>query len=226
LLKELGHPLSALPVQLLDIEAGVEEYLPRYSLSSTSWTRPYQEEGKAKVAEASTLPALEDKPLTDVEKERLLKAVSQWNSTLAGKTELHCFHSKTPLTKQSITSTLLASLPIESFDSGEIHIQELTARKTFALLFGAASQTGSALPLLGPYGRLAAWQSLAGLTAAMESESTEGVSQLLDQCHCFQLYGSISFFDDTERSLSLLCLRPDALSLVLFVASDGPGSFF
>lgn len=226
-LEEKDHPLSYLPGQLLDMEIGVEEYLPRYSLSSTSWARPYRDEWDEKetLALDSEL-RLEVLPEDTDFNKRLGQAVSLWDSSLAGETELRCFQSNLALEKGSVSPALLQSLSLTSFDVSAAKLQPLKAHQVFALLFGAASQTGSnSQSFMGSYGRLAVWQSLSALVDAPADAPMSVIEEQLAQCHCFELYAEVDYFEKAARSLSLLCLRPEGRSLVLLVARDGPASF-
>lgn len=223
-LKQREHPLAYLPGQLLDIEIGVEEYLPRYSLSSTSWARPYRDEWD----EAETLPLdpklkLEAQTKTPEFEARLIHAVSLWESSQSKKTEIGYYQSNIVLSKASITPELLQSISLTSFDIAEVKLQSLEAHQVFALLFGAASQTGSnPQSFMGPYGRLAVWRSLAALVDCPENAPMSDIEGQLKKCHCFELYAEVDYFEKAARSLSILCLRPDGQSLVFFVAQDGP----
>ncbi|MDF1662546.1 MAG: DUF6183 family protein [Planctomycetota bacterium] len=223
-LKERDHPLAYLPGQLLDIEIGVEEYLPRYSLSSTSWARPYRDEwDEAETLDLDPTLKLEAQERTPEFDARLVHAVSLWESSQSENTEIGCYQSNLVLSKAAITPELLQSIPLKSFDMAAVKLQALEAHQVFALLFGAASQTGSnSQSFMGPYGRLAVWKSLAALVDCPDKAPMSDIEAQLSKCHCFELYAEVDYFEKAARSLSILCLRPDGRSLVFFVAQDGP----
>jgi hypothetical protein len=228
LLQERNHPLAALPGQLLNVEIGVEEYLPRYSLSSTSWARPHREEAQPVVERPSEeIILLDQEELSPEKHAQLLEAVSLWQSTLNQQSEAFVFHSKEPLRRETLGPTLMASWPIQSFNPELIKLQALQPHRVFALLFGAAAQTGASKhSFMGPYGRLATWKTLAALTDSPANASIQEVSNALSRSLCLEIFANDKYFESSGRSLSILCINPTRSKLSFFIARDGTSSFY
>ncbi len=163
------HPLSWLPLTLSDVEARPD--LPSYSVRGGSHSMPYGPSGSremAVIAGARVPPAVET--TTEAEATVMAKAVANWAEESNGRIEARVFDLAEPLDATSIPNVLLA-LRLESLNGvgkkSALSIAVCPPAQTWRLLFAAAS-TGGAYNSgsYGAYGRLAAWQSLDGLSGS------------------------------------------------------------
>jgi hypothetical protein len=88
-------------------------------------------------------------------------------------------------------------------------------------LFSAASGGGAYNNgLRGAYGRLAMWQSLAGLAGAPPGAGLEEVAAVARSCLWLEFWAATPWFYGVAWDLGLVAVRPDGLSLAVLAATD------
>jgi hypothetical protein len=133
------------------------------------------------------------------------------------------FESEEPIPVRGICPSSLRSLRLESLaGAGEqaVCVREITHSQGFGSLFSDAA-TGGAYTWGegGAYGRLAAWESVAALTACSEIDIDQ-VSEHAGRCSWFSFWTSAGWFYDVAWDIGLAVLRPDGRSLAVFAATD------
>ena len=103
----------------------------------------------------------------------------------------------------------------------QVHISSSSASRALSFLFSAASGGGAySGPPRGAHGRLAAWQSLAGLVGARDDASVETVAALAKQCTWWEFTAENDWFFQVAWDLGLVALRPQGRSLAVLAATD------
>jgi hypothetical protein len=74
--------------------------------------------------------------------------------------------------------------------------------------------------LLGAYGRLAAWRSVAGLVGAGEGEGVEAVAAVAEHCRWAYFDTASWWLEHVGWDIGLAVVRPDGLSLAVLAATD------
>ena len=104
---------------------------------------------------------------------RISAAVASWSEESNGQVEARVFQSDRPLDAADLSATLLISAGLESLEGAteaDVRVWPIRPQDAFNFIFSAASGGGAySQALYGAYGRLAAWQSLAGLTRLLNS---------------------------------------------------------
>jgi hypothetical protein len=226
-----NHPLAPLPLSPLDVEAEVGAYLPRYRPQGSSWAIPSSVSGEdpTPLSPGTACRQAAVSEATDTSCSTWMRsAVLEWEGESNGLVEARVFRSDRPLATDEVTVGLLQSLGLESLQGASeanIRAERVRPQGAFNLLFSAASTGGAySRGLVGAYGRLAAWQSMAGLAGASDLEGIEGIAHVSRRCIWVSYHARSSWFYDVAWDLGLLCVRPDSMSLAVLAATDTDGA--
>ena len=103
---------------------------------------------------------------------------------------------------------------------------EATSAAVFKILFAAASQGGAyGTGLGGAYGRLAAWQSLAGLTGEAEPGAgpvagLDSVAAAASASRYLTFSASSRWYRQVAWDIGIAALRPGSRTLAVLTATD------
>jgi hypothetical protein len=153
----------------------------------------------------------------------ILTAVRNWQKESNGRLSAAIFQTARPVADDELSVALLRSLPLECCrerDEAELWTGQVPPAEAFDLLFSAAA-TGGAYNsgLSGAYGRLAAWQSVAGLVGAPPGADAKRLVRLAKRCLWASFCGP-PWFADIAWDLGLIAVRPDRRSLAVLAATD------
>ncbi|MFK4188337.1 DUF6183 family protein [Streptomyces sparsogenes] len=218
-----GHPLAWLPLALSDVEGQPD--LPSYSARGSSHSMPYgpEESCGAAVVSGARVPSIEE-TTTEAAAKNIGAAVANWAEESNGRVEARVFEPADPLKAESVPSVLPA-LGLKCLKgAGKKTALSVTAcppERAWQVLFAAAS-TGGAYNsgVQGAYGRLAAWQSLAGLAGAAEGDSAEAVEARVHGCLWYVFSADTEWFEQVAWDIGLAAVSPERRRLAVLAATD------
>ncbi|OMI33527.1 Hypothetical protein SPAR_40949 [Streptomyces sparsogenes DSM 40356] len=218
-----SHPLVWLPLALSDVEG--QPGLPSYSARGSSYSMPYgpEENGGAAVVGGARVPSVEE-TTTEAAAKSIGAAVANWAEESNGRVEARVFEPADPLEAESVPSVLPA-LGLKCLKgAGKKTALSVTAcppEEAWQVLFAAAS-TGGAYNsgLHGAYGRLTAWQSLAGLAGAAEGGSAEAVEARVRECLWYVFSADTEWFERVAWDIGLVAVSPERRRLAVLAATD------
>jgi hypothetical protein len=219
------HPLAWLPLQLSALEA--TRTLPSYHVRGSSYTTPYgpsrQRAEPADRPGGTTVPAARD-ATTPAADAAIAAAVANWAAESNGKIEAKVFDLAGPLHAEQVPSAL-AALRLDCLSGLTPHdrftVSACPAARAWHILFAAAS-TGGAYNhgLYGAYGRLAAWQSMAGLCGASAAAPAAEAEKKAQASHWFSFDADTNWFEHVAWDIGLAAIRPGQRNLAILAATD------
>jgi uncharacterized protein (TIGR02996 family) len=224
-LRGQNHPLGTLPLCLVEAEQGLSSFLPQYTSTSPQPTLF----GPSQVPPGSPLPLPSARPLPVVSETSdpaataaIHAAVQSWGGESQGRDEVRIFQAGSPLASHDVTVSLLQEMRLDCLaGAGDIRAKQTSLREVISLLFRAAANGGTdTRGLQGAHGRLAMWQSIAGLAGARPGEDIDTVARLAERCMWVYFDAASSWFHQLGWDLGVMALRPDGMSLAVLAASD------
>jgi hypothetical protein len=226
--RHLGRPMARLPLTLMDLE---DEYVQQRHLPTRDpWATPLETAG------AQPQPvSVHGRSLSEIGREvtptvdwrrwvNLKAAVVRWERESNGIIEARVFALNPWVSSEDVSVAGLMSLGLDCLratKAKQVHISSSSASYALSILFSAASGGGAySRPPRGAHGRLAAWQSLAGLVGARDDASVETIAALAKQCTWWEFTAENDWFFQVAWDLGLLALRPQGRSLAVLAATD------
>jgi uncharacterized protein (TIGR02996 family) len=226
-LRTEGHALAGLPLMLLGIEGGLKDYLPHYDYRGSSWSGLLGQSNEVEQplpAAAGEGPLDFTEVLDDTSAGQISAAVSPWHGQSNGRIEARVFRSARPLGEADLSVAMLRSLGLQALAGaaeGGIRAGRVQPKQGLNLLFTAAAIGGAyAGSLLGAYGRLEAWHSMAGLVGASAGESVEALATLAERCLWVSFNADSAWYYHVCWDVGLLAVRPDRRSVAVLAATD------
>ncbi|MFI0409469.1 DUF6183 family protein [Actinomadura sp. 3N508] len=216
-----GHPLGRLPLTLSDVEEHPD--LPQYGRSGLSHGIPYgPSTGRAMAASGSARLPEPEETTTAAAAALIARAVANWAEESNGRIEARVFALAEPLDAESVPIALLtAGLECMSEPDAELSLNACPPSRAWRLLFAAASTGGAYNPgSFGAYGRLAAWQSLAGLSGTPDDATIDEVAAHVRNCAWYDFDAATGWFDRVAWDIGLAALTPDRRRLAVLAATD------
>jgi hypothetical protein len=218
------HPLSRLPLTLSDVEDG-GPWLVRHRLDGDGGhPLPYGQSASLPIPVPATarVPPLEE-TTTRAWAATAASAVASWTEESNGRVEARVFEFAEPLDTDAAPTALLG-LGVECLHGiGErgFSVSVYPLRNVWRVLFAAAA-TGGAHDhgSFGAYGRLAAWQSLAGLAGAADGAPTDEVEARSRACSWYDFGADTPWFAHVVWDFGLAALAPDRRRLAVLAATD------
>ncbi|NED85362.1 hypothetical protein G3I76_35410 [Streptomyces sp. SID11233] len=217
------HPLGWLPLALSDIEGQPD--LPSCSTRGSSHSMPYgpSENGRVVVARGAYVPSAEETTSPAVAK-GISAAVANWAEESNGRIEARVFGLAPSLDAASVPSVLLA-LGLECLKGAgrktPFSVVACPPDQAWRVLFAAASSGGAYNSgARGAYGRLAAWQSLAGLAGVAEAASAEAVEARVRECAWYAFDAETKWFERVAWDIGLASVSPEGRRLAVLAATD------
>lgn len=216
------HPLRWLPLRRSPVEEG--HGLPGYSVRGSSHSLPFgpSGDGPATTPGKGTAQPPARETSTPETSETIASAVANWAQESNGRIESRSFELDGPI--GSITG-LLAALNLDCL-AGLGRQRTLSAlpcppSRAWQVLFAAAS-TGGAYNqgLYGAYGRLAAWQSLSGLTGTPDEQTFTETEQRVQASHWYTFGATTKWFEQVAWDIGIAALDPDHQRLRVLAATD------
>ncbi|MFF7643706.1 DUF6183 family protein [Streptomyces canus] len=217
------HRLGWLPLALSDVEGQPD--LPSYSTRGSSHSMPYgpSENGRVVVERGAHVPSVEETTTPAVAK-GISAAVANWAEESNGRIEARVFDLAAPLDVESVPSALLA-LGLECLKAAgrktAFSVMACPPDRAWRVLFAAASSGGAYNSgARGAYGRLAAWQSLAGLAGAAEGVPVETVEARAWECAWYGFDADTKWFERVAWDIGLAAVSPERRRLAVLAATD------
>jgi hypothetical protein len=216
------HPLSRLPLSLTDLEQSPTLRSYRLCASSHEIPNPWPDGMSVPPDPAADAPVVTPVPAT-ADDENIRAAVQNWVECSGGRVETRVFELSGHLAPGAV-ARLLAEMKLECLDGlgadGEISVGACPPQRVWEVLFSAAS-TGGAWNngVRGAYGRLAAWQSLAGLVGAAGSTSVAEVERRVRQCDWFGFTAGSEWFGEVW-TVGVLAVDAHHRRIALLAACD------
>jgi uncharacterized protein (TIGR02996 family) len=221
------HPLAYLPLVLMDIENEFKNYLPQYGNQGSSWSMaldPSRQRAQPLAAGSSNDPITVREVEDSSSASRIGAAVRNWQEESNGQVEVRVFQLPRPIGADEVTVEFLRSLGLDSLREAEaqdIRGERIPPSHAANILFSAASSGGAySRGLLGAYGRLETWHSLAGLAGASDKESVQSIAAAVERCMWFSFDAASEWFYQIAWDLGLMVIRQDGMSLAVLAASD------
>ncbi|RNL71198.1 DUF6183 family protein [Streptomyces sp. I6] len=204
-----GHPLAQLPCHLLPLEQverdsswfpfGPVSRVPKEPLSTPLLAR--------RRAADTTVTEVRDPDRAA----SIGTAVREWTEVSNGRVAAHVFTVQPPLDPRDF-GALFGRLPL-ACRSDTPELWTTTADTVLDILRSAASSGGAySNPLFGTYGRLAAWQSLAGLVGLSPQTPVPQIAREAEHTHWFLFDTEADWFDAVAWDLAIAALRPGGTS--------------
>ncbi|MDE0867071.1 MAG: DUF6183 family protein [Rubripirellula sp.] len=215
------HPLSFLPLVLLDIEA--ELLLPHYGMGSSGTSIPFGPLNDDMAGESEDVD--DDVTLTETtthdRSNRISAALKNWEDESNGLIEARTFDMRDGTIP--MLSRLLPTVGLECIgpsDAGVFH-DDRPVKFIFTVLFSAAS-TGGAYNYgeFAAYGRLLAWRSLAGLVGCHENASIEETAVRARDSKWCLFSSSSDWYYQVAWDIGVACVNPTQNELVILAATD------
>ncbi|MFF6830229.1 DUF6183 family protein [Streptomyces longwoodensis] len=217
------HPLGWLPLALSDVEGQPD--LPSYSARGGSHSMPYGPSANRQVGvdAGAHVPSAEETTTQAVAK-GISAAVANWAEESNGRVEARVFDLAALLDAESVPSVLLA-LGLECLKGvgrkTAFSVAACPPDQAWRVLFAAAS-TGGAYNsgARGAYGRLAAWQSLAGLSGAAEGGPAEEAEARARECAWYGFGADTKWFGRVAWDIGLAAVCSERRRLAVLAATD------
>jgi hypothetical protein len=150
--------------------------------------------------------------------------VANWAEESNGRVEARVFELAEPLDADAVPSAL-RSLGLECLDGigkkTRFSVAPCPPAWTWQLLFAAASLGGAYNHgSYGAYGRLAAWQSLAGLSGVAAGADADAVEAQVNDCTWYTFAADTAWFYSVVWDVGLAALSPDRRRLAVLAATD------
>lgn len=215
------HALGRLPLTLSDVEEHRD--LPHYGSHGSSHQVPYgpSKDRDLAVTAGTRVPPAEEMT-TQAAAALMARAVANWAEESNGCIEARVFDFAEPLDTESVPDALL-TLGLECLNGAgdEFSVAACPPSHAWRLLFAAAS-TGGAYNFGsgGAHGRLAAWQSMAGLSGAAEDATVHEVEARVRDCTWYAFEAETSWFERVAWDIGLATITPDRRRLAVLAATD------
>ena len=217
------HPLGWLPLALSDVEGQPD--LPSYSARGGSHSMPFGSPANREMrADAGAhVPSVEE-TTTEAATKGIGTAVANWVEESNGRIEARVFDLAASLVAESVPSMLLG-LGLECLKGAgkksTFSVAACPPDQAWRVLFAAAS-TGGAYNsgARGAYGRLAAWQSLAGLSGTAEGAPAEEVEACARECAWYGFDADTKWFERVAWDIGLASVSPGRRRLAVLAATD------
>jgi hypothetical protein len=219
------HRLAWLPLELSGLEA--DRTLPSYHSRGGSYAAPYgpsgqgtQPPGRAALATVAAVRDVTSLPAAAA----IGAAVASWAAESNGRIEAKVFGLASPLPAGLVPGTL-AVLGLDCLHGltpdSRFMVAACPPARAWQILFAAAS-TGGAYNhgLYGAYGRLAAWQSMAGLCGAAADALAAEAESKARACDWFSFNAGTSWFEQVAWDIGLVTIRPGRRRLAILAATD------
>ncbi|MEV3993604.1 DUF6183 family protein [Streptomyces sp. NPDC049837] len=208
-----GHPLAQLPCHLLPLEQ-IERDPSWYPMGPVSRVPkdPLITPPLARRRTAGTKVTEVDDWEQDI---AMRTVVEDWYTASNGRVAAHV----SPLAPTDF-GALFARLPLECRrDAPELWTT--TADTVLGILRAAAAGGGAyAFGHFGAYGRLAAWQSLAGLVGLPAHTPVPEIARRAEQTHWFLPDTEADWFEYVAWDLAITALRPSGREIAVLAATD------
>lgn len=235
-MREQMHPLGWLPLSKTVLEQHIKGCQPRFNpyaraLGSYEFVLSHWGSGSSDPNEPGILPSaigfarVKQIPATnDTAYRSISSAVLNWMVESNGKFEVQCIAFNAPFPPEHFTPSMLGACGFQALDGVEVEaitFQPISAQGVYAILFRSAAIGGDlGGGCFGAYGRLYAWQSLAGLAGIPPGASLETVLEAAQHCTCRYVWAPSQWFEQVVTEFGLLVLRPDRRSAAFLAATD------
>jgi uncharacterized protein (TIGR02996 family) len=231
-LREIGHPLSHLPLHLTAAEGYLRPLLPAYAFGGEGRAMPFAPPAAAAPRPLPPGPRIDGITDTNASTDALAfsslrAAIHDWLEHSNGRAEERFFVTRIPIREDALSAGTLLSLRLDCLagaNEGELQAEQIGPTDAFAVMFSAASQGGAyGAPegdgMFGAYGRAAAMRSLGALAGTPEDD-IEAISTAACRCLWVRLGTATDWFYHVAWDYGLLAVRPDRMSVAVLAVTD------
>ena len=224
-----NHPLGWLPLSLAPPEVNLRACLRTYQLNGSSCSLPFGPEAAAQSDqpfESAAVPSrrIVEETTNPAWANQVGVAVANWEQESNGKTEARAFTVKSALSANDVLGPFLLSLDLTCLAGvrpDDVHLRVATPAEALEVLFSASANGGAYNSgRYGAYGRLEAWQSLAGLAGAAIGETFDAVSSRVESCAWWRFEANADWFYQIAWDLGLVALSPSGHAIHVLAATD------
>ncbi|GAB2714925.1 DUF6183 family protein [Kitasatospora kifunensis] len=223
-----GHPLAALPLRLLPEEHGLRR--PPGAADDWTWTVPRLRADSLGLRALETTPSMHQRvdgiDATEIglpaSAEAIGAAAGHWLGQSNGKLAAQEFWLLDPVAEEDFPA-VFGRLPLAPWpaDQAPAKLYPSTPDLVFRLLLTTAVRA----PAYGPgrhgaYGRLAAWQSLGGLTGSPAAAPPAQIAELVRRTSWFRVDTTSAWFYGIYWDLAVAALRPGGQEIAVLAATD------
>ncbi|MFG2003118.1 DUF6183 family protein [Spirillospora sp. NPDC048911] len=214
------HPLRWLPLSRSAAERNPG--LPRYNAHGASASLPFGPSDQPDTQLPGTTSLVASEVMTPARETAMTRAVAKWAEASNGRAEARVFDVDAPIESPR---DLLGGLGLACLEGlGQrpgLSVAPCPVARAWQILFAAASM-GGAYPsgVHGAYGRLAAWQSLAGMAGAAEDAPFDEVERLVNACTWYTFETRTGWFEQVAWDIGLVATEPGARRLAVLAATD------
>lgn len=215
------HPLAVLPLTLLDLEHDID--VPSYKvglMSASALFGPIIE--RPAVDADSSIDNFARMETTCPERSAYISAaIKNWQDESNGQIEARTFYVDSKFCV--LSPSLLPKLGLESVGSTDevSAIPYAVARDAFTVLFAAASNGGAYNQgNFAAYGRLLAWQSLAGLVGASADAPIHEIALSAHACQWCLFNATSAWYYQITWDIGIACFNPARREIAVLAATD------
>lgn len=219
-----SHLLSWLPLSRAAIED--DPPLPTYGMGGDAYSQPFAPYDMPPLQRvvATWPPSCASEITTGPRASAMAAAVANWADQSNGRSEARVFEFAEAVPSDHVAQALLAVdlACLQGLQSPlDLACTAIPPAQAWRILFAAASLGGAYnRGEYGAYGRLAVWQSLAGLTDAPAGASVAEVQRYVDVVRWYRFAAPSDWFDQVAWDLGLAALTPDGRRLMVLAATD------
>ncbi len=216
-----GHPLKWLPLTRSPAEQAPD--LPSYSVTGWVVPRPkgLSDEAATPPGRPTAAPAVTE-ITTPEAAATMARAAANWAEESNGRIEARIFELDAPIGSVRDTLTVLGLECLHGLGGrDELSASSCPAAWAWRVLFSAASAGGAySHGRYGAYGRLAAWQSLAGMSGAASGSSFGEVERRVNECAWYSFGARTRWFNRVAWDIGLVAVEADGRRLAVLAATD------
>jgi hypothetical protein len=233
LVKQAGHALAWLPLELTELERELYPRLfsrdgggghgapfgPQRRIGKAEY-RAIEEEARGKAPAIAIYPGIH----TADELERLGAAIRNWEMLSNGKAESAIIDLEGVFQPEHVTAELLLSLGLNCLhgaNAGQVLLRPLPPSLAFGFLYAAAANGGAYNEGdHSAYGRLEAWRSIGALAGLSGDADTASVQRVALGCSWRYFEAPTPWFRQVAWDFGIAALRPDGRTLAVLAATD------
>ena len=229
-LRELRHPLAALPLVLTDLETEIEEYLPQFHMNGENWhyTLSPSDRPGLQGSHGRSLDERVEVVARDVDDpaafEEMLAGVRGWEKDSNGRLEARVFALDGPVQDATISAELLCSLGLRCLENAApsaVTCTPVSPARAFARLFDAAASGGAYCRRHGAaFGRWYAFRSVAAMSGLRDAGDAGAVVAAARRCTWAELSAPTAWFEQHLWDLGIAALDAGHRTIRVLAATD------
>ena len=223
------HPLTLLPLKLMQPESEVHIYQHFQSVGGSGGSMPFGPTVR-KSDEWITIPTL-DKSIHFSEIDdpeyfaEMSRAVDNWEQESNGRYVTQQFVTQRPIDERTLSeSNLLLKLGLRclpKLSSGNVYVRPVNSQRVINLLFSAAANGGAYNRGSGnAYGRLHAWQSVRSLMKLTKDTPIHALEEHMAKCIWMTFESDSNWFYQVAWDFGIIAISEDRHTISVLASTD------